>query len=141
MKKTILIFTLLLAPFLIHSQCNNLVSGNYVVKYDNNYKESSQNFELNIDGVKATQKFLKGTKKSEIKWISGTQFKLVGSGKKMKKSLKNKQKEMKTLGEPFYQITRCKSDTISFVYKINPSILINSGKIIRETNNLIAKRN
>ena len=101
----------------------------YKVVYD---KQFSDWVEWELVVIDQTLIELKNSQKSEYKidWIAENQFRLTPISKQTN-SLTSIQEKLNSLGEPYYKITGCRTGNISFEFRRNAHILINSGKLIR----------
>ncbi len=130
MKKTIYILLIFLNfGFLGNNNCE-LKNGKYKVIYDTEFSEYSE-LELIVSDKTLTEIY-SDSKKSEYKinWLTENTFRLEPTEKR-KDSLTEIEKKLKTLGNPYYELTECSNDTIQFILRRNLHIMVNSGKFIR----------
>jgi hypothetical protein len=66
-----------------------------------------------------------------LKWVGENRFRFVTPGEKPD-TLDVLQKQLHSLGEPYYEITGCRPDTLWFTFRRNLHIVINSGVLIKE---------
>lgn len=65
-----------------------------------------------------------------IKSLSETAFQLIPT-ENQTEGLTDIQKALTSLGEPYYEITNCKADTIEFIMRVNLHITSHTGKFVR----------
>lgn len=111
----------------IESHCE-LKNGTYKIVYDERFSDHPK-LKFSIDN-QVFKELDNNKEEYKVDWISKTKFRL-NSIKKRTDSLTDIEKQLNSLGIPFYEITNCKKDTLYFTYKHNLHITINSGKIIK----------
>lgn len=106
-----------------------LKNGKYEVVYDKQFNNYSpwlfklEDQKLTVLGVDSKSEF-------EMEWISTDRFKLRSTEKRTEPKTEI-EKQLNSLEDPFYEVTKCSGDTLKFVFKRNEHITINAGKIIR----------
>jgi hypothetical protein len=131
-KSIIIVLLALVLSAVVHKdKCDQLTDGTYSVQYDDQYRKTHRDFKLVIKGGKAVA--IRPNEKSSygLKWVGENRFRLIKRGKKPD-TLDPLQKQLRSLGEPYYEITECKPDTLWFTFYQNPHVVINSGVLIKE---------
>ncbi len=107
----------------------HLENGKYEVVYDEEFSNHST-WQFHLEEDRLTELAADPNSEFKIEWISDGQFKVQPIEKRTEPQTEI-EKQLQSLGEPFYEITDCKADTVKFVLYRNADIIINSGKIIR----------
>ena len=126
MNKAFYILLILCLGFKCNQDSFVLKNGIYKVKYDEEFSDYPK-FEFLIKNNILTE--LKPIKNTEyhIEWFSEYQFRL----NQIEKQTDSLTEFEKLLGNPYYELTKFKNDTIDFVFRLDLHGRINSGKIIR----------
>ena len=97
--------------------------------YDKQFSNHPK-FKFEVNGKTLTE--LNSGKKEvyTIKSLSVRCFQLIPP-KSYIDGLTNFQKKLASHGQPFYEITNCKKDTIEFILRVNLHITSHSGKFVR----------
>jgi hypothetical protein len=107
----------------------SLNEGKYKVIYDKSFTDY-QNWEFELKN----DLFIEFSADKEIEhkldWISANRFR-IKSLEEQTDSLTDIQKQLNSLGIPFYNLSKCKADTLNFEYMHNDHITINTGKLIK----------
>lgn len=125
------LLALVLSAAVRRAKCDQLTDGAYFVQYDDQHRETHRNFKLVIRGSKATAIRPNEKRTYRLKWLDENRFRLTKRGEKPD-TLDPLQKQLRSLGEPCYEINGCKPDTLWFTFHQNPHIVINSGVLIKE---------
>ena len=128
LKKLIYISLIFCLGFRFADKACYLENGKYKVLYDKQFSNFSK-FEFEVKGKTLTE--LNTDKKVySIKSLSENAFQLIPTVNQTDE-LTNIQKSLASLGEPFYEITNCKADTIEFIMRVNLHITSHTGKFVR----------
>ena len=112
-----------------NSNCQ-LENGQYKVVYDRQFSEYPK-FEFEVHGQNyLTEINSKSNRSYKIEKIGKNSFQLI-SLEKQTDSLTEFQKKLTSNGEPYYEITGCKKDTIEFIMRVNLHVTSHSGKFVR----------
>ena len=106
-----------------------LKDGRYKAVYDDEFADRPQ-FEFEVDGQILTQINSDSKNKFRIEKLGKNSFRLKSFEKQMD-SLTEFQKALTSHGQPYYEITDCKGDTINFTMRVNLHVISHSGKFIR----------
>jgi hypothetical protein len=115
--------------FKFNDKACHLDNGKYNVIYDEQFSHYP-NFEFEVNGRTLTK--VNSNKKEEyiIKNLSERSFQLIPS-QKQTNNLPELQKALISNGQPYYEITNCRKDTIEFIMRVNLHITSHSGKFVR----------
>ena len=119
--------------FFVGLNCNdfgcNLEDGRYKVVYDDQFSDYPE-FEFEVNGQNLTEISSDLKRKYRIEQIGNNAFRLK-SLERQSDSLTDFQKALTSHGQPYYEITGCKRDTINFTMRVNLHVISHSGKFIR----------
>ena len=107
-----------------------LKNGKYEVVYDEQFNNYSP-WLFQLEDQKLTELGADSNSEFQIKWISADRF-ILQSPEKRAEPKTEIEKQLNSLGDPFYEITKCSGDTLNFIFKRNEHITINAGKIFRK---------
>ncbi|NCO64961.1 MAG: hypothetical protein COZ75_12180 [Flavobacteriaceae bacterium CG_4_8_14_3_um_filter_34_10] len=103
--------------------------GRYKVVYDDQFSDYPE-FEFEVNGQNLTEISSDLKRKYRIEQIGNNAFRLK-SLERQSDSLTDFQKALTSHGQPYYEITGCKRDTINFTMRVNLHVISHSGKFIR----------
>lgn len=129
MKNLIYISILFLFGFHCTEYGCNLKDGRYKVIYDEEFSDYPK-FEFEVSGQNLTEINSDSKRKYKIEQIGNNAFQLK-SQEKETDSLTDFQKALTSHGQPYYDITDCKKDTIYFTLRVNLHVISHSGKFVR----------
>ena len=107
----------------------NFENGKYKVIYDKMFSEYPK-FEFEVNGQNLTEINSKSNRSYKIEKIGENSFQLKPLEKKTD-SLTEFQKKLTSQGQPYYEITDCKKDTLEFIMRVNLHVISHSGKFVR----------
>ena len=111
--------------------CDKLRRGKYLASFDKQHKGKYQRFELTINDTTASVKVDYSTDVYRMQRISECNFWLTNLHPVDTSKLNTFQKQLQSLGEPYYDIQIINSDTLKFVYRVNLHIMIASGIFVK----------
>ena len=111
--------------------CDKLRQGKYLALFDKQFKDNYGSFELTINDTTASRKIGFLTDVYSIKTISECNFWLSKPYSLDTSKQNDLQKQLANLGQPYYDIQIVNADTLKFVFRHNPHIMINSGTFIK----------
>jgi len=129
MKNLIYIVILLSFGFDFPDYECGLEDGRYKVVYDEEFSDYPK-FEFEVDGQNLIELNSDLKRKFRIEQIGNNFFRLK-SMETQKDSLTKFQKALMSHGQPYYEITDCRKDTIDFTMRVNLHVRSHSGKFVR----------
>lgn len=123
------LYIMLAFAVLLYSACARevLKNGKYEIVYDEEFSSYP-----NVKFIKNNGIFTyldKDSSEFEIQWISKSEFRL-NQMIYNKDSISNLEKQMNSMGIPYFELLNKKKDTLRFVQRHNLHVVISSGKII-----------
>ena len=135
MKYSILIFILVTITSLTDKdKCENPKSGTYHSVFDKKFRDNYGLKELVIDDKTAVIRSNQLTNTYKIEKVSECRFRFLDTSHIDTSKMTALQRQLASLGTPYYEIDYINNDTLYFVYRHNPHIMINSGKFIFNNN-------
>jgi hypothetical protein len=110
-------------------RCEELQTGRYNGLFDERFRQHYGRIELTIEGNNALVKFNHLTDTYKIVSDGSCKYRFIDLSPDT--STRNEiQRELASLGTPYFQIDHRDKDTLHFIYRRNPHIMIYSGKFI-----------
>jgi hypothetical protein len=115
-----------------HLICDTIKSGTYQSVYDKEFQKTYINFELTINDTSAIRKERLSVDVYNIQRVSQCNYILRNQTPLDTTNLNHIQKQLASLGQPFYEIQFVNSDTLKFVFRQNLHLKINSGILVKK---------
>lgn len=114
------------------SICDTIKTGTYHSVYDKEFQKSYINFEFTINETFAIRKEKISVDVYNIQRVSQCNYILRNQTPLDTTNLNRIQKQLASLGQPFYEIQFVNSDTLKFVFRRNLHLKINSGILVKK---------
>ena len=106
-----------------------LKNGKYKIIYDKQFSNYPK-YEFKVDGNDWFEMNTEKNQKYVIEKLDENSFR-INPSEKQTDTITEIAKTLKTLGNPYYEITNCKKDTIEFILRVNLHVISYSGKFVR----------
>ena len=111
--------------------CDKLIQGKYIATIDKQFKDTHGSFQLTINDTTVTTKIGFLTDVYKIQKIKECNFWFTKPYTVDTSNMAELNKQISSLGQPYYDIQFINTDTLRFVYRHNPHIMINSGILVK----------
>jgi hypothetical protein len=112
--------------------CDSIKRGTYHSFYDKEFQKTNINFELIINDTSALIKKGISLDVYNIQRVSECNYILHNQKPLDTTNLNSIQKQLASLGQPFYEIQFVNSDTLKFFYRLNLHLKISSGILVKK---------